>query len=118
MTTLGGKIAKKDKEFKQKKKDKKLLPKILVDEKNRLTEALKKNKYLKNVVEKYEKKIKKLTKTNQEQKIMLKNIVDYLEELEKDKKVNNSKIENIRKDKDNLLKKLKAIEIDLDILSG
>ena len=28
MTTLGGKIAKKDKEFKRKKKDKKVLPKI------------------------------------------------------------------------------------------
>ena len=56
MTTLGGKIAKKDKEFKRKKKDKKVLPKILVSEKNRLKESLKKNKYLKKTVEKYENK--------------------------------------------------------------
>ena len=118
MTTLGGKIAKKDKEFKRKKKDKKILPNILVSEKNRLKEALKKNKYLKKTVEKYEKKIQDLIEVNEEQKIMLKNLVDYLENLEKDKKANNVKIENIRKDKEELLKKLKEIQSDLDILSG
>ena len=51
MTTLGGKVAKKDQEFKRKKKDKKVLPKVLVAEKNRLKEDFKKNKYLKSVVD-------------------------------------------------------------------
>ena len=49
---------------------------------NDLTEALKNNKYLKSVLDKYENKIKNLINTNQEQKVMLKNIVDYLEELD------------------------------------
>ena len=57
MATLGGKISKKDQDFKRKKKDKRDLPKILVLEKNRLKEALKKNKYLKKTVDKYEKKL-------------------------------------------------------------
>ena len=118
MATLGGKIAKKDQDFKRKKKDKRDLPKILVLEKNRLKEALKKNKYLKKTVDKYEKKIQDLIKVNEEQKVMLKNIVDYLEELEKDKKINNLKIKSIKNDKEKILKKLNAIQVDIDILSG
>ena len=70
------------------------------------------------MLDKYENKIKNLINTNQEQKVMLKNIVDYLEELEKDKKINNLKIKSIKNDKEKILKKLNAIQVDIDILSG